>query len=486
MTQFYVTDTTLTVYPLDIYQEYIREACGVGDSFSPRYDVLVQEVIANNSLITNNTIFYVVAFSIIKNREGNNGLGGGVYWKDVNDKETITDTIASTPSILVSSSMLVYPVGVITGNSAWSFSDSITSSAVLTGDYGKLIQAVFTTSAKLTGTPAWVLRAQVQTKESFSSEAKFNLLKQEYIKFRASIVTALTTKVVEAVSVATVTSQVVKKLLKIKDTLVAKGLATSAYEAAVYLQESLKLAYQLTSGKGASINESIQILAAYTSIFGFSANAVSAVALADSTQPSLVFVLEASDTAKIIDPAGIDGGFDPTQFLGLLLNEKVAVKIGYNSDDGLWTGWVMNTQNAAVTNYSEWNFNSFATLSTVDIAASSTGLYALGGSNDSGVPISAIATFAKSDFGDSRLKRMPYAYIGVRATGQLYFITQTDDGVERVYSLVATAPGPRTERIQMARGVTSRYWQFTLENVAGSDFRLDEMELLPVTLSRRV
>ena len=63
--------------------------------------------------------------------------------------------------------------------------------------------------------------------------------------------------------------------------------------------------------------------------------------------------------------------------------------------------------------------------------------------------------------------------------------TTTDDNIERVYQLVPDAPGLHTERVQLARGVMSRYWSFTLQAV-GADFRVDAVSLLPVTLERRI
>lgn len=486
MTQFFVVDTVNSVYPLNIYQEKIGDVLSARDGFNPIFNLLIQEVLSHSSSLVNSTKFTVLAASTVKGREASNGAGGGLYWQDPTAKLNSSAAVQFIPAVLVSDMVIGLNQQWINGTSIWGFTDSVTSFTGVAADYGKLVQDTLTANGELTGTPVWVINAIVKASGSNAVKSFYHLLQQEFLEFSAAVVSAFTLKVLDAVRTSDSVERAVNKVLLIKDTFIAKGITPSRYEAAVYLQESLRVSYQLASGKGGSIAESMRIAAVYTAIFGFSGSAASTISLIDTTQPSLVFILETSDTAKIIDPAGATGGFDPTQFLGLLLKENVSFKIGYNADDGLWTGWVMNTQNAAVTNYANWSFNSFATLSHADLAASSTGLYALGGMSDNGAPIAAMATFAKSDFGDSRLKRMPYAYIGIRTTGDLYFVTETDDNVQRVYSLVATTNGPHTERIQMARGVVSRYWQFTLENVNGSDFRLDELELLPVMLSRRV
>jgi hypothetical protein len=53
-------------------------------------------------------------------------------------------------------------------------------------------------------------------------------------------------------------------------------------------------------------------------------------------------------------------------------------------------------------------------------------------------------------------------------------------------ALDLTADTPREQRVLFALGLRSRYWQFELVNVDGADFEIDELELHPLVLTRRV
>lgn len=485
MTQFYVVDTAQNVYPLDIYQEAVSENVRVTTAYNPIFDVLVQAALKHTASLSNNQNANAVAASIVKSREATN-IGGGIYWEDLLSTAKPGVTLSFVPVVLVSEFIGALETPLIYGYSQWQFADSLSVAQSLVGAYVKQVNDLLKLTAVQTSVPVWIVNASLKVSSSTTNEAILNLLFKEYAAFLAAITTTLSLRISDLLTVTGSTQDVIRKLLAIKEQVVNSGLATSQYEANVILREAAKLAYQLLSGKGASITEQVKLLAAYTAIFGFAGHASDGVLIRGLPTPSLVFEVEVSDVAEIIDPAGAVGGFDPTQFLGLLLSEKVTVKIGYNANDGSWVGWVLNTQNSAVTNYAGWSFNSFAMINGVPVGASSTGLCTLGGATDNALPINAAVTFAKSDMGDSRLKRVQNAYIGVRTGGELYFITNTDDGIQRVYSLVSNAPGVHTERVQMARGVKSRYWQFSLQNVSGADFRIDELELIPVVLSRRV
>ncbi len=172
--------------------------------------------------------------------------------------------------------------------------------------------------------------------------------------------------------------------------------------------------------------------------------------------------------------------------LNAVIEEQVQILVGWNATDGTWTGWTLNATNQAVSNYVGWDFNSFTSFRGQLLGASSSqGLCVLGGPADGAAAISASLQSAVTDFGNSFLKRVKMAYLGLNTDGTVFFKTLTDDNIERVYQLVPDAPGLHTERVQLARGVMSRYWSFKLEAV-GVDFRIDAVSLLPVTLERRI
>ena len=191
-----------------------------------------------------------------------------------------------------------------------------------------------------------------------------------------------------------------------------------------------------------------------------------------------------SDSAVIIDPPTL---YDPTQLLNILIQEQALFHVGWIADDGTWDGFVVNANTSAVSEYQGWDFNSFGQFYGQYLAASPTqGLCVLGGLSDGSNPIQAAMMIAGSDFGTSRQKRVRSAYLGIAAEGTCYLQVLTDDNIQRTYQMVPNAPGISTERVDLPRGLSSRYWAFGLQSVDGSAWRLDMMDVLPVVLTRRV
>lgn len=147
--------------------------------------------------------------------------------------------------------------------------------------------------------------------------------------------------------------------------------------------------------------------------------------------------------------------------------------------------WVANANTGAVSRYEGFNFNSFANIGGQMYGAMTDGIYLLDGNTDAGVNISSFALTGTDDFGDSHMKRVPKIYLGVASDGDLYVRTVTNTSDVHVYKINKTASDEvREQQTLLGRGVKSRYWQFAIENVAGSDFELESVEFFPVILSR--
>lgn len=153
----------------------------------------------------------------------------------------------------------------------------------------------------------------------------------------------------------------------------------------------------------------------------------------------------------------------------------------------VFTSLALNTRTKAMTTYSNNPFNSLCSFNGVVLAASSSGVVALTGADDNGTAIAASLTVGVSDFGGAQLKRVLAGYAGYRADGDLQLTLITDDATEYTYTLAprqATAIHPT--RVVFGRGVRSRYWQWRLANVAGADFKLDDLSFDVDPQTRRV
>lgn len=152
-----------------------------------------------------------------------------------------------------------------------------------------------------------------------------------------------------------------------------------------------------------------------------------------------------------------------------------------------FTTWCMNVEAPALTNYTNFSFHSLAQLGNVYLGANATGFYALAGADDVGTAISATLRFGFTDFESPQLKRVPAVYLSGRFNGKVNLLVKADgEGTEFSYPLDAIETNLENHLIKVGRGIRSRYWQFGLTNVLGSDFELDVFDIAEQILSRRV
>jgi hypothetical protein len=165
--------------------------------------------------------------------------------------------------------------------------------------------------------------------------------------------------------------------------------------------------------------------------------------------------------------------------------------LGFRLGNEVFTGWVMNTEGEMpLSEYTDYNFNSFCRVGDKFYGAADDGLYLLDGATDNGAPINAAVRTMMIDFGSPVQKRMRNAYLGYTASGKLLLRVRTvDNGQmnEQWYEAKELpAQAPREQMVRIGRGLRSRYWQFELVNIDGADFEVDTLELHPVYLNRRV
>ena len=174
----------------------------------------------------------------------------------------------------------------------------------------------------------------------------------------------------------------------------------------------------------------------------------------------------------------------------LLLKDQLFTGVTLQLPDATYTGWVINTQAGAPTEYAGFDFNSLCEFDDQYFGAKSDGVYLLEGNDDAGTAIGARIALGQEDFGSSYEKRIERGYMGVRNDGTLVLkvTTRESDGNlhERWYQMDQTGDTIRTERVKLPKGLKATYWQFELANAQGADFELDVLELVPVILTRRV
>ena len=141
----------------------------------------------------------------------------------------------------------------------------------------------------------------------------------------------------------------------------------------------------------------------------------------------------------------------------------------------------------AVTQYDQYNFNSMCKLGDVYLGCNDTAIYELTGDDDAGTDIDAFFELPPTDFGLPNQKRLRKAYIGYEADGQLRLTVEDDEGNTREYPINVQLKTLRQHGgiVPIGRDGKGRYWGFKIENVNGSDFSVDSIDVSITLLAKK-
>lgn len=165
------------------------------------------------------------------------------------------------------------------------------------------------------------------------------------------------------------------------------------------------------------------------------------------------------------------------------LADGIEMTIGYLSPSGQFSTWAMNTRTGAVTEYDNYEFNSFARIGNTYVGASSSGLYKLLGDDDDGAAIIAQLKSGFAQWAQSHFAMFQGVYLGMRGEGT--WILKLDTGDGKIFSYQFNSRNQRTTKVHTGKGLRARYWAFELIG-DGTDFDLDTIEFVPLIAKRRV
>lgn len=185
--------------------------------------------------------------------------------------------------------------------------------------------------------------------------------------------------------------------------------------------------------------------------------------------------------------------FEDTQELAQQLSNLIEQGIEFTGSVRLGTdvyaAWVLNPATASgVSRYDNFPFNSLATSNEKFYGAADDGIYLISGDDDDGTNIDISIKTGLLDFGERRSKRVHDVFLGVRTSGDLVLkVTADEQGVrtEAWYEVVDHGEQDN-HRAKVGKGLRGVYWGWELVNVDGADVDLDNLQLYPLTLSRRV
>lgn len=211
--------------------------------------------------------------------------------------------------------------------------------------------------------------------------------------------------------------------------------------------------------------------------------ALDTLELSDTTTARMFAFGTVADTVSFADAtAGILSGnfavFDTLVFTGVVrwLGDPYSV-------------YSVSLDNQAVTEYENYDFNSFAVINGEAYGMGAAGIYKLEGADDAGAPINSRVRTGLNNLGTALKKRVPNVYVGYTTTGVLALkVVTTDSGVKKA-NYYTLRPLPKSEvtdnRFDVAKGLSSVYWQFEIANEDGAGFELDEVRAWRMLTNRR-
>jgi hypothetical protein len=153
-------------------------------------------------------------------------------------------------------------------------------------------------------------------------------------------------------------------------------------------------------------------------------------------------------------------------------------------------GIAMNLVNWAVTEYTDYPFNSFAYFNGVQLGAKEDGIFDLDhGDDDDGQDIIAYIEGPTEDLFKNFITRLREIWVESRQDGPLVLkIAMGEQETSPVAELPIESVSNKMheERLKTPRGLKGRYASFRLENVAGSDVDIKRIKIFLEQVSRRM
>jgi hypothetical protein len=187
--------------------------------------------------------------------------------------------------------------------------------------------------------------------------------------------------------------------------------------------------------------------------------------------------------------AFLDGELAPLEAAFVVLEGELPALVGrmYMSVVEATTNiaYVMNKSTGAVTRYPDYDFSFALRWQGKQFLASPDGLFEYDREEDVPAPIAARFALPPSDYGETGEKRVPRVYLQGELAGQMRAGIAYDDDTERS-SRVEGSPGVDKWRAKLPRGLKGHHFAVAVENVAGADFEIEQVDALIQITGRKI
>ncbi len=147
---------------------------------------------------------------------------------------------------------------------------------------------------------------------------------------------------------------------------------------------------------------------------------------------------------------------------------------------------VTNTRNFAISEYSNFAFNSMCKFNGKYLYAKSDGIYEGGGNNDNGTQIVASYKTGAIDTYTTEIQRLRDVYLTFRSDGDVQLFSVGDEINARAYFITSSIGSTIHERrVKFERGIKDRHFNFGVSNVDGSTLEVDSIKILTEPIRKR-
>lgn len=459
-----------------------NETIVVGAIVSTNKTVLFEESTAVDDTITApGSTYNVVATEVFQGDDSTAGAGAPQF-------ATVVENLYATQSQVQTSiaTVVITDTAAITGRVFQPVEDLLDSftisdvASTLEEIIGAITDGFTINDAVLIAEVQQIIEAISMTDTMDSAGSIFNTNLSESVSLAAILLFAWDQIESENITIADVGTPELLYLRTLAETLAVTGALPNQLIANEVIALSLVFSDVAAKFFDKVATESLTVSDTTSSLWKAVVEALETVAVSDTATDTFIATLIVADTVELSDSISIN------QILNDVVSDGFNFAVSFSEDNESYTGWVMNTDSFAVSKYLDYNFNSMCRFNGAFFASSNLGVYELTGADDAGTDIDAALKTGVMSFGTHKMKRVRSAYVGVKSDGTMVFKTITGRK-ERWYSLSPTNTTHKDGvRVKLGRGVKSVYWQFELTNVDGADFTLDDIELLPIMLSRKV
>lgn len=397
--------------------------------------------------------------------------------KEITDSVTATDATAlkmtypktRTESVVVSDA--VAPV--------WPIIVSVTSAPLFEDAQGFAYGRTATDSVAHTDSAARTLRALPVLRETVSlpltltPKTNYRLTQAETISLRIFTNGAFPKSLTESLAISDTTARALA--LRVIERLGLVDVVTGAGKYGRTLAETVRFLDSLAKFLFGDVAETLTVTDAVARVNKTTRTATEAAALTGTASPKLVLRLVTQDALNLSDAQVLKLLFRPT------LRESIEISAAYVNPGSGITTWAVNTKTGATTEYTNYDFNSFAEFGRSYLGASRSGLYELKGDDDQGDDIIAKMKTGILQFFNANHTHIYGIYMAARGDGD-YLLRVETKGETRTYSVKVESM--KTARTQIGKGVRARYFSFELEST-GQDFDLEHIRFVPIVARRR-